>query len=209
MSQLSGTVDLSKGQNPQSFYVCSIPNPLGVEKWLESSQARDYTLPSASWCAMACVRMALLSERQEAPSLETLFAEDCRLGVYQLKEGTKEWVGAYHDPLVSFLQRFCFEAWRGENLNPADVAYALSYGFYSMLSVSPDIRYVDGRIPVKKSGHLVFAYGYEGPKGQHVFRVHNSAGFASLGTQVGVRITEARLAEVFSGRGIFFRFRGI
>lgn len=208
MSQLAGTVDLSKGQNPQNFYVCSIPNPLGVEEWLESSQARDYTLPSASWCAMACVRMVLLSEKQEAPSLETLFAEACKMGVYQIKEGTKEWVGAYHDPLVLFLGSLGFEAWRKENLSSADVASALNCHFYSMLSVSPEIRYVDG-VPEKKSGHLVFAYGYEGPKGQHVFRIHNSAGFASLGTQIGVRVPEARLTEVFSGRGIFFRFRGI
>lgn len=198
-------VDLSGGVPPESFYVPLISDRFAVEEWRASGASKDYRIPSSNWCAMTCVRMLLLRERGEAPSLEELFDSACDADVYVRQEDGSGWKGAYHVRLVHFLETLGFQARFRKHLHVSDIAKSLARGQYGLLSVGPDIRYLKDEEPEKQNGHFVFAFGYESTPASRLFRIHNSAGFASLNTQIDVAIPETRMAQVFSKSAIFVR----
>lgn len=203
--RLPHTVDLSRGRPPEEFYTCLIRDPKKVEAWRASPEALDFSIPSSNWCAMTCLRMLLLLHNKQAPSLDELFERACGAGVYNLKEdGT--WAGAHHEPLARFVDQFGFTTNSLHNMHTWSLAMALAEGQYAIASVSPDIRYpANTKEPEKKSGHLVLVYGYRTIQDQIYFLIQNSAGFASLESQMGVCILHRRMQQVFSGRALFVR----
>ena len=202
MRHIPSGMDLSRGRAPEEFYVCLIEDPMKVEEWRASDEAHDHTIPSSNWCALTCLRMILLLEGKKAPSLEHLWERACAAGVYVQKEGHHGWVGAYHQPLAAFIEEFGLDAIYLKDLTTDLVAEDLFHGNYVIPSVSPDIRYSLDLEPVRRNGHVVLCYKYHTDVTGRVFTIQNSAGFASINTQMGVAVPEARFKQVFSGNGI-------
>jgi hypothetical protein len=173
-----------------------------VEEWRASDEAHDHTIPSSNWCALTCFRMILLLEDREVPSLQHLWEIACAAGVYFLREGHSGWVGAHHERLASFFKEFGFNAISLKDLNTELVAEALTNKNYVIPSVSSDIRYPLDLEPNRTDGHMVLCYKYHLDEAGRVFTIQNSAGFASIGTQMDVPIPEARFSQVFSGNAI-------
>jgi hypothetical protein len=205
MRHLFSGIDLSRGRAPEEFYTCLIEDPMKVEEWRASDGAHDHTIPSSNWCALTCLRMILLLEGREAPSLEYLWERACAAGVYVLGAGNRGWIGAYHERLASFIKEFGFDAINLKDLTMDLIAEALSSGNYVIPSVSPDIRYALDLEPRHTDGHMVLCYKYQIDEPGRMFTIQNSAGFASIGTQIGVPIPEARFRQVFSGNAILVR----
>lgn len=205
-----GVVDLFDGTDPGEFYVCQIPDSREVERWVRSPDAKDPHKRSAHWCAMCCVRMILLAERRRPVySLTELFdaASDCR--AYMIQEPQEGWRGAYHRELVDFLHFSCgLRAFAERGMDTRFVLERLRDGFYCMLSVHPDIRLRSKEPTPHKGGHFVLVYGAErDSKYGDRFLVNNSAGFASEGSQIGMRVPFARMDQVFSGNGLIIQSR--
>jgi hypothetical protein len=175
-----------------------------VEEWRASPQATNYRIPSSSWCGMTCLRMMLLLEGRRAPSLDDLFEHACAAGVFTWEENG--WKGANLHKLPAFIGEYGFMARLAQTMDPDDVAHALAERNYVFPRVGPDIRYRTDEEPSKNHGHFVFMYGYETDEaGNLKFLIHNSAGFASLDSQIAVPIPAARLRQVFSGDAILVR----
>lgn len=198
-------IDLSRGQDPKEFYTCLIPDQSGVEAWRVNPSALDHRIPSSNWCALTCLRMALLLEDGVVPDLEKLWERACERHVYTPKTDGTGWYGAHHEPLARFFGEFGFEAKHCDNMSTASITQALVDGYYVLPSVSPEIRFPRDTDPAKKTGHMVFVYGYDTGVDGRNFLLQNSAGFASLNSQIAVRVSEKRLQQVFSGRAILVR----
>ncbi|HRH55455.1 MAG TPA: hypothetical protein PK609_01160 [Candidatus Paceibacterota bacterium] len=208
MQSVQPSADLSRGKSPDDFYVCLISDRHAVEAWRESSAPFDYTIRSSSWCALTCVQNILKIEDKYVPSLNDLFEEACRHGVYVWKDdpAKRGWKGAFLARLPAFLNYQGYSARFEQNLTPEGIAQALASDYYVIARVSPEIRFLHDTPPKEKTGHFVLVYAYEtADDGTLVFRIQNSAGFASLNSQAGVPVSEARMAQVFSGDAILVR----
>jgi hypothetical protein len=190
----------------EDFYVPLIPDRFKLEEWRASPAALDHTIPSSNWCAMTLVRMTFLAYDLKAPTLEELWEGACAAGVYVPKRVGEGWSGAHHEPLATFIERLGFSVIREEatTLNLVKSIVTESLPWVAFLSVSPEIRFHRDTEPTKRNGHMVLAYDCERlVDGSRVFLIQNPAGFASLNSQIGVRISETRLQQVFSGNAIF------
>lgn len=207
------TVNLLSGKDPEKIYVCQIDDPLKVEEWVTSPDARNYQKEEASRCAMCCAKMILRAEdRREPwlkvdPSLEELFdwAQDCF--TYRWEDGDDGWKGAYHGELAAFFWhslRLWSQAERNVDLN--FVRQRLLEGYYVLASVHPNIRFPNNDdVPEKKGGHFVLIYGFEIHGDTCWFFVMNSAGFASQNSQIAVKILSNRVYQLFSGNVVLVR----
>lgn len=198
-------VDLSRGRVPEEFYDCIIPDRFQVPSWRERPEALDFRLPESNGCALRNVRMLFLVEGLECPPFLDLFYQATEAGVY-VKNPDETWHGARHEQLVEFLKTFGFDAFREENLSTDDVAYWMAQGFYGLLSVYPDIRFPTKKKPVSPIGHIVLTYKYTQDRlGRRSFWIQNASGFAHLDSQIGMRVSNARMIQVFKERAIFAR----
>ncbi len=148
--------------------------------------------------------MILKAEGMVAPPLERLFygAVDC--SAYRIESVEKGWRGAYHQELAETLwMRHGLIARPERRMSTLCIRVRLLMGWYVMASVHPEIRLHTENSPPRKGGHFVLVYGFETTAdGEVRFLVQNSAGFASIGTQVGVRVLERRMQQVFSGNAV-------
>lgn len=202
-------VDLFRGSDPRRFYTCQIEDPRNLEKWVQSPNARDYTKPEANLCAMCCTSMILKSEEISPPSTLELFGQAAGFSVFRPKPDGSGWKGAYHMELADYLEaQWGMRTWAERNMKPGFIRLMLTFGNYCMLSVHPEIRLRTTELPPGKSGHIVLVYGFYVTRRRRLrFLVQNSAGFASQDSQIGMSISEHRLAQVFSGNGVIVRSR--
>lgn len=209
MNTMPKTVDLSRGMSPEDFFVCSIPDRTKVEEWRESPEILDYRIPSSSWCAMTCISMVLLAEGLSSPTLEELFEQACDAEVYRPMPDDAGWSGAHHDKLPTFVATTLDQPVEYHpSMTTIDLMRALADGYYALLSVSTDIRLVSNEEPDKLGGHFVLVYGFEHDEYDNLFFVlNNGAGYATLNSQIGFRVSEERMLQVFSGRGVLVRSR--
>jgi hypothetical protein len=208
MHELPKRVDLSCGRPPESFYVCQIEDRFGLEAWKASPEAKNYTIPRNNWCALVHLSMVLMLEERVPPSLDELFERACAMNVYRPFADGSGWQGAFLDALPGFVASLGLEARLERRHAPESVARGLSELNYVLPRVSPEIRYPTDKEPEKRTGHFVFFYGYElDEEDEPVFRYQNGSGFASLDSQIGVRITTARMRQVFSGDALLIRSR--
>ncbi len=207
-------------KNPSDIFVCQIPNAAEVEEWI-SGDTFDLKDPEQHWCAMCCVRMLLLAEDMPAPSLEDLFKEACRHGVYQQDEYIG-WRGAYHKELASFINSYLpaskwlqrqASAHRGKKIRATsdnkffNLEATIRSGCYALLSVHPDIRLDTDETPPNKRGHFVFVYGVQVCGDETFFLLNNPAGFQSNNSQIGARVSAKRLEQVSSGDCVLIKSR--
>lgn len=176
-----------------------------VERRIGNRDNEDMNGPEWNWCGICCVRMVLLGLGRPAPTMEEMYrtAFD-EYGVFKMVGGAV--IGAYHRDLASYVQGACdLASYAKRKMSADDVADDVLSGWYVIASVSPQIRDLLGPPPEKKGGHLVLVYGVEDTEQGRVFVLHNSTGFASLGTQRSVRVPEARFVECFSGCAVLLR----
>jgi hypothetical protein len=207
-------IDLSHGSRAEDFFVSLIEDRFKMEAWRASPQCFDRTIPSSNWCAMTCLRMLLLLQKFPSPSLEKLFEDACTSEVYVWDDGADTenigWRGCYHKKLAVFIRQYGFEAHHRTSLVTGDIADALDNDWFVIPSVSPEIRFPHRRRnPIQRNGHVVLVYAYRSHKDEsnRSFLIQNAAGFASKNSQIGVRISERRMQQVFGGHATFVRLR--
>lgn len=186
-------------------FVPQFPDGRPTEEWIAELDAADRNLPHWNWCGICCLRAVVLAQTGNAPPLEEMYrtAFD-EYAVFRWIGGCV--IGAYHKELADYAQRALgLQARRVSELATTDLAAMVSEGKFLIASVAPEIRYKAGDEPSVRGGHLVLVFGVEEVDGERHFRLHNSAGFESLGTAADALISEARFRACFSGRGIVIK----
>lgn len=185
-------------KNPEPVFVPQFESAEAVERRIANRENEDMNAPEWNWCGICCVRMILLGLGRDAPTREEMYRTAFDQGVFKMVDGNV--IGAYHSELADYIaQEFGYHASTHRRRTTEDLARSIADGAYAIVSVSAAVRDLDGGKPERKNGHLVLAYAVEQTEQGRVFVLHNSAGFASTHTQVGVRVTETRLNECFSG----------
>ncbi len=178
-----------------------------TEERITNRENEDLNAPEWNWCGVCCARMMVLGVRGDAPSMDEMYRKAFdEYGVFRMIDG--EVVGSYHRELARYLcDEFEFDAMPKRGLRPDDLVKIVREGGCFIASVSAKIRFLEEETPMKKVGHLVLIYDVVETSEGRWFVLHNSAGFASLGTQEAVHVPEQRFMDCFSGNGIVV-FRG-
>jgi hypothetical protein len=189
---------IPSGKMPEPVFVPQFATAEEAESRVANAKNEDGNLPEWNWCGICCVRMILLGLGRTPPSLLEMYrtATDA-YRAYRMEGGRV--VGAYHRELTAYVSgEHGLKAKACRGLSVGDVRSLLQKGSVLIVSVSPEIRRLDGGAPAQKNGHLVVVYAVE----DSVFVLHNSAGFVRVGTHRAFRVPESRFAECFSGNGI-------
>lgn len=191
-------------------FVPQFPGDRPTEEWIAELDTADQTLPHWNWCGLCCLRSILLGRNDsDVPTLEEMYRQALDdHAVFRWIEGRV--VGAYHHELARYAEvAFGLRARRVSELTTADLAAMIAGDSSKRLiaSVAPEIRFKVGDEPSVRSGHLVLVFGVADLDGERHLRLHNSAGFESLGTAADALISEARFRACFSGRGIVVETR--
>lgn len=186
-------------KNPDPVFVPQFESAEDVERRIANRENEDMNASEWNWCGICCVQMILLGLGRGAPTRDQMYrtAYD-RYGAFKTIDGRV--VGAYHRELAEYVcQEFGLVAITHRRASTDDLARSIEDGRYVIASVSASIRDLDEKEPGRKNGHLVLIYSIEQMDSGRMFVLHNSAGFASANTQAGVRVTEDRLKQCFSG----------
>lgn len=167
-------------------------------RWRDSGAASKDEYAEWSWngCGMACLKMILASTHNKAVPLVELGKKATEYGVYRLPLHSSE--GMYYKPLVEFIRKEYGLRARAESaLTLSEIKHAISGGGYAVVSVTPEIRFLDKK-PSKRSGHLVLVYGYNN-EAKTIF-LHNPSGFKN--TQEAVEVSEKSFSRFFDNKGV-------
>lgn len=189
-------------KNPEPVFVPQFESAEGVERRIANRTNEDMNAPEWNWCGICCVRMILLGLGREVPTREEMYRNAFDgYGVFKTVDGNI--VGAYHRELATFVEReYGLAARAMRNMSGNDLARYVDDGQYAVASVSASIRDPGSGLPERRSGHLVLVYRVEQTDAGRAYVLHNSAGFASLGSQAAARVPEERFMECFSGNAI-------
>jgi len=188
---------------PDMFYVPQLADRQDVDEWLVSDEARDSSRPEANWCGMCCAKMAAEANGFTTPSLLEMYRQACELGVYKPGQESK---GAHHRELAAYMQGVLqIPAEARRDLTTRSVLTWLDRRYFVIASVHQSIRDPEAPAPERKSGHLIFVYGYEFGRDGTSLLLNNSTGLHATDTQIGVRVKLERFEQFFSGRGILVK----
>jgi hypothetical protein len=165
-------------------------------RWAASGAAspQEYAWWCRRVCGMACLRMALVHWRGEAPRTVELAHECVAAGAYVVDGERVQ--GLIYAPFADYVrERWGLAAQVETALAPAQVRKHLDAGQLPMLSVHPSIRTLDPE-PPGRGGHLVLAVDHD----DEALYVNNPSGFP--GSQHGARVPWPDLDRFFARRGV-------
>ncbi|WP_369405337.1 C39 family peptidase [Streptacidiphilus melanogenes] len=150
-------------------------------RWAASGAAspQEYAWWCRRVCGMACLRMALVHWRGDAPGTVELAHECVAAGAYVVDGEQVE--GLIYAPFAAYVrERWGLGATVETALEPADVRAHLAAGRLPMLSVHPSLRTLDPEPPAR-GGHLVLAVGHD----DEALYVNNPQASPAAGTTPG------------------------
>ncbi|WP_369405754.1 C39 family peptidase [Streptacidiphilus anmyonensis] len=165
-------------------------------RWAESGaqSPQEYAWWCRRVCGMACLRMALVHWRGDAPGTVGLAHECVAAGAYVVDGERVQ--GLIYAPFADYVrERWDLAATVETALEPAQVREHLDAGRLPMLSVHPSIRTLDPEPPAR-GGHLVLAVGHD----DEALYVNNPSGFP--GSQHYARVPWPDLDRFFARRGV-------
>lgn len=164
--------------------------------WAESgaTSPEEYAWWCRRVCGTACLRMALVHWRGEAPGTVELAHECVAAGAY-LVDGDQVQGLIYAPFAVYARERWGLDPTVETALDHSQVRAHLDAGRLPMLSVHPSIRTLDPEPPAR-GGHLVLAVDHDA----EALYVNNPSGFP--GTQHYARVPWSALDRFFARRGV-------